>query len=183
MGELWCGSADREFVFKWKKCFVFKRKGLVRRVTPSAMVDGKSSGRFLERKGKESFKSISKLLSWERCLLQKKNVCKTTPAWKSAFAANQLSPTDSMHIFHNPVRGWRWACEYESTHRIIYVVFQRRRSDRVRVSPAPDLPVADWSVVMSPLRILDFVPEVLIWFFFITYVVDQLLKLFGMLDL
>ena len=137
---------------------------------------------FWKGKEKKVFKSISKLLSWERCLLQKKNVCKTTPAWKSAFAANQLSPTDSMHIFPNPVRGWRWPCEYKSTHRIIYVVFQRRRSDRVRVTPAPDLPVAVWAVVMLLLCISDFVPEVLIWFFFITYVVDQLLKLFATLD-
>ena len=57
---------------------------------------------FWKGKEKKVFKSISKLLSWERCLLQKKNVCKTTPAWKSAFAANQLSPTDSMHIFPKP---------------------------------------------------------------------------------
>ena len=43
--------------------------------------------------------------------------------------------------------------------------------------------MAVWAVVLLPLRISNFVPEVLIWFFFIAYVVDQLLKLFATLDL
>ena len=43
--------------------------------------------------------------------------------------------------------------------------------------------MAVWAVVMLLLRISDFMLEVLIWFFFVAYVVDQLLKLFATLDL
>jgi hypothetical protein len=108
-----------------------------------AMVDGKSNSSFLKMKISGKLLRyldglvqgilfyIEKLLAplGEDALWKIQNVLQNNHASNIAISA-KYPELDIFHALYmiSPFRGWRWAAEYVSTQRCLFVVFQRRWS-------------------------------------------------------
>ena len=183
MGELWLGSTTREFVFKKRKMFCFQ-KGLVQQVMPWARLDGKSGGRFWKTKKRKGFKGLSKPSRSRGDFYRRKVFYKIALHLKLLLQQiNKAPPTHCIYIFHLPVHGRRWTCWVLCTQSLFCCCFSEEKTRSCKGYTCTQLACGIWAVVMSPLRILDFLPQVLVLFVLIECVVDQFLKLLDMLGL
>ena len=182
MGELWIGSTTREFVLKRGKMFCFQ-KGLVRQVMPWAKLDGKSSVRFWKKGKRKVSKDFQNPRGWEETFT-KEMFYKIALHQKYAFLQITKAPlTHCIYIFHLPVHGRRWTCWVLCTQSLLCCCFSEKKTSSCKGYACTQLAYGIRAIVMFPLRILDFLPQVLVLFVLTECVVDQFLKLIDMLGL
>ena len=73
--------------------------------------------------------------------------------------------------------------EYSVFNPYFVVVFPEKKTSSCKGYACTQLAYGIWAIVMFPLRILDFLPQVLVLFVITECVVDQFLKLIDMLGL
>ena len=181
MDELWLGSQLESLFFQKGKMFCF-RKDLVRRGAVS-QVGREVQCQVLEKGKRKVSNDFQNPRGWEETFT-KEMFYKIALHQKYAFLQITKAPlTHCIYIFHLPVHGRRWTCWVLCTQSLLCCCFSEKKTNSCKGYACTQLAYGIRAIVMFPLRILDFLPQVLVLFVLTECVVDQFLKLFDMLGL